>query len=247
MCRRAVRRASFSAPSVLIAVAGVCLIGSDAAPHARDTDHVIADVDATVATWLGRLAPDLDIAFSPPPDHAAPSSRRTRTTLTAFLYDVHEDPDAGVPGWTSLRDDAGVVVGRQHPTRSYRFTYLLIASGTDPLLEHEALGRVLTGSVLNEVVADDDLAGQLKAADSPVVVRCAPATRSADARDLWAAWGIRPRTSLELSVSAPMPPRAIEVAEPPSHIELGARQLATGLARADEEASRTRTSRMRED
>jgi hypothetical protein len=187
---------------------------------------VIADVDATVVAWLARLVPDADIALAPP-DADDSSSQRKRPTLTAFLHDVREDPDAGVSGWTSLRDDGGVVVGRQHPTRAYRFAYLLIAFGADAAREHETLGRVLTGSVLNEVVADEHLAGPLKDAEGPALIRCAPAARSVDARDLWAAWGLRPRTYLELSVCVPMPPQHIvETPAPPTRLDLGARPLA---------------------
>jgi hypothetical protein len=249
MSRRAVDRAPFGARTARREVAGVCLFGSDAIGRADDTDHVIADVDATIAAWLGRLAPELDVTFTPPADKPASTAKRAPTTLTAFLYDVREDPDAGTPGWTGLRGDDGVLVGRQHPSRAYRFSYLLIASGADPLDEHEALGRVLTGSLLNEVVAEEDLAGQLKAADGPVLVRCAPAARSVDARDLWAAWGIRPRTSLELSVSAPMPPPLVlEVAEPPSHVDLGARRLSPAReAVAVDGPPRGRTTQVREE
>jgi hypothetical protein len=209
---------------------------------------VIADVDATVAAWLGRLAPDLDVAFSPPQDAVA-SSSNARTTLTAFLYDIREDPDAGVPGWTDLRGESGLTIGRHQPTRSYRFAYLLIASAADPVVEHEALGRVLSGSVLNEVVLDDDLAGQMKAVDMPVLVRCAPAARSVDSRDLWAGWGIRPRTALELLVCAPMPPaEVVQVAEPPSHLDLGARRLAPDRIPEDGDGRlRSRTAGVREE
>jgi hypothetical protein len=249
MGRRAVDRAWFGARTARREVAGVCLFGSDAVGRARDTGQVIADVDATIASWLGRLAPELDVAFTPPPDKSGSAPKRARTTVTVFLYDVREDPDAGTPGWTGLRSDDGVLVGRQHPSRAYHFSYLLIASGPDPLEEHEALGRILSGSLLNEVVAEEDLAGQMKAADGPVVVRCAPAVRSVDAHDLWTAWGIRPRTTLELSVRAPMPPPlVIEVAEPPSHVDLEARHLSPDREAAAVNGSpRDRTARVREE
>src|SRR3954469_43242 len=143
---------------------------------------MIADIDATVARWMQRLAPDLDVVFSAPSDTPDVPER---VVVTAFLHDVREDPDAGIPGWTSVRDEAGAVVGRQQPTRAYRFSYLLVATGPDTTHEHEALGRILSGSVLNEVVGEVDLAGQLPAAEGPVVVRCAPHSRSIDPHQLW--------------------------------------------------------------
>jgi len=189
---------------------------------------VIADVDATIAAWARRLLPDVEIAFTPPEEEKR--ADRKRDTLVVLLHSVREDLDAGSPGWTSLRNDSGVVVGRAVPTRAYRLTYLLIACAKETAGEHEMLGRLLAGSMLDDVVPPDLVAGQMKAAESPIVIRCAPAQSSVELREawstLWSAWGMRPRTMLELSVLAPMPPGLVQaVAEPPAEIALGVERL----------------------
>lgn len=188
---------------------------------------MIADVDATVAAWLSRFVPDIEIAFAPPPDDGPVASTPRRLTLTAFLSDVREDLDSGEPGWIAMRDPQGVVVGRRPPNRSYRLTYLLFACGTDPVAEHEVLGRVLAGSLLEEVLPDEVLRGLMRSAEAPLSARCARAGHPSDTRELWAAWGIRPRTTLELSILAPMPPPMVhEVAPPPRHLDLAATRVA---------------------
>ena len=58
-------------------------------------------------------------------------------------------------------------------------------------LRNRSLGRTFRGSVLHEVVADADLAGQMKTAESPVIARCATSTPSIDVHEMWSAWGVR--------------------------------------------------------
>jgi hypothetical protein len=195
---------------------------------------VIADVDATLAAWAGQFLPDVEIASSPPVDDGKRTGRQ-RDTHVVLLYDVREYLYAGAPGWTSQRDESGLVVGRTLPTRAYRLTYLLIACGKDTAAEHAMLGRLLAGSNLDDVVPADLLAGELKSSETQIILRCAPAHVSIEVRrlwdTLWAAWGLRPRSMLELSVLAPMPPGVVQaVAEPPAQIALGVDRIAAAPA-----------------
>lgn len=180
---------------------------------------MIRDVDDSIVAWLAALVPRTEISVGPPTDAAGPGSKRG--SLALFLHEVREDADGSASGWSELRNDDGVLVGRVPPTRRYRLTYLISAHAADARAEHELLGRVLAGAALHEVVPGEHLVGSLADAEATLVVRCAPARGRADPRELWAAWRIPPRTTLELSVLSPLPIGYVaEVAEPPSAIDL---------------------------
>jgi hypothetical protein len=183
---------------------------------------VIRDVDATLTAWLSSLLPRVTVACEAPPEIAAPPKA---PRLSLFLDDVREDPDSGTAGWAPLRGEDGVVVGRLPPAKSYRLVYLLIAQALDASAEHDILGRVLAGTALHEAVPSEFLTDGLAETGQAVLVRCAPASRTIDPRELWAGWGVAPRTTLELSVLAPLPLSFVaDVASPPKHIELGAQR-----------------------
>lgn len=196
---------------------------------AADNGPVIADVDATLAAWLGGLVPDVRLSFAPPGgEPPAPGRSRSATAgkaeppvLSVLLHAVREDPDGSLAGWDEVRDEHGVMVGRTPPPRRYRLTYLLVATATEPLAEHEVLGSVLVGAARDEVVPGAHLAGALAHADGPVLVRCAPPAGTADAQHLWASWGCPARLALELTVLAPMPTSfLLAAAPPPARVEL---------------------------
>jgi hypothetical protein len=179
---------------------------------------VIRDVDATLAAWLARHVPGVRISFAPPGHETAKGGA---AVLSVHLYGVREDADGSLSGWDVVRDQKGVVVGRTPPSRRYRLTYLLVATAADTLTEHDVLGRVLAGAVQDEVVPQEFLAGELVHAERDVLVRCAPATGTADPQHLWATWDCPARTALELSVLAPMPMSfLLSAPPPPSHIDL---------------------------
>jgi hypothetical protein len=208
---------------------------------------VIADLDATIANWLEQFLPDTDIVFDAPAGWtpaAGPAATTDRTLLWVFLHDIRQELDAGAAGWSSMRDDSGVVVGRMPPRRSYRLTYLLVPLVERTVDEHRLLGQVLAGALRHEVVAVHLLAGTMRGSEEPVLARVAPAAPSIDQQQFWAAWELAPRTSLELSVLAPMPPERMEpVAGPPSRVDVGAERLAPAQrppARADDAPGRPR-------
>ena len=201
---------------------------------------MIADVDASLITWLARSLPDVSIVLAPPaadpgtapdktaaPDKAAAGrSGSADVTLMLYLGQIREELDSAEPGWSAVRNEQGVVTGRQAPTRSYRLSYLLVPFSADPLAEHLVLGQILASSALDTVLPDEVLRGSLIEVEHPIMVRAAPPNASLDTRELWAAWGLRPRATLELSVLAPMPPSAVsEVAAAPAHIEMGTSRL----------------------
>ncbi len=211
---------------------------------------VIADLDASLASWLGELLTEVDVSFDPP------EQGEDEPCLWLYLHQVREEPDGGLAGWGTLRNDDGVVSGRVPPTRRYRFTYLMTAQASGAIAEHAILGDVLAGTAMHEVVPAAHLQGSLKHAEQALIVRCAPETVLADGRDLrdlWSAWGSVPRTVLVLSVLAPLSLDLIqEVAAPPSRVELGSRRTngaagAPGTAAPDPPETRRPAHAIREE
>jgi hypothetical protein len=192
---------------------------------------VIRDLDATLVAWLDALLPGVPVSFDgaqllPPRE----PERDGTTGLVLHLYDVEEEPDAGSHAWTDLRDAEGRVVGRTPPQRHYRFRYLVSARAKETLDEHELLGRVLAGAATGEVLAPEHLVGSLALGDARVVVRCAP-SRGGTRSDSDEGWRATRRTSLELSVLAPLIVGTVaEVGPAPGTVQLGAGRMGADWA-----------------
>lgn len=184
---------------------------------------MIHDVDTSVAGWLADLLPGVAVSFDPPAAEPPSSRKAARPMLLLFLSGLHQESDGSTSGWSSLRDEEGVVVGRVPGIRYFRFTYLLMGQAKDTATEHQILGRALEATALYELVPQAFLAGALAELDgSSVRVRLAPSSRGVDTRELWHAWGVPPRTVLELTVLAPLPLTTVaDVAAPPSQVDLG--------------------------
>lgn len=175
-------------------------------------------MDTSLSAWLsGYLPAGAAVVFDAPTGRSSNGS----PALGLYLHDVREEAEITPSNWSSLRGEDGQVIGRQPPQRRYRLTYLVTAWANDPLYEHELLGNVLAGCALHHTIPAVALRGSLAEAGQAVMVRCAPVERGCDPRELWAAWRIPPRTSLELSVLAPMPVAAlVQVASPPREIDV---------------------------
>lgn len=176
---------------------------------------MLRDVDVSLAAWLATyLPPGGDIVFDIATPPAPPA-------VALYLHDVREEAELTPGNWSDVRGDGGVLVGRIPPQRRYRMTYLITAWAADTLAEHEILGNVLAGCAMHHVVPPDALRGCLADGDQVVMVRCAPFDRACDPRELWAAWRLPPRTTLELSVLAALPVAAlVELAAPPRNLDL---------------------------
>jgi hypothetical protein len=192
---------------------------------------VLRDVDGSLTAWLRDLVPGVRVSCEPPASRPASDGSsgkgRTAASLYLYLHAVREDAGGSTVGWSDLRNGDGVVVGRLPPSRRYRLNYLLLPDARDAAAEHELLGRVLAGTALSEALPAEFLVGALGDAHggpgTTVLVRCAPATSAVDTTHLWAAWGLSPRATLELSVLAPLPLSYVEeVAAAPSTVQLGA-------------------------
>lgn len=170
------------------------------------------------ATLRALLAADpalrVEVRFDPPgPSWADDGMAR----LGLFLHDVREDLSARMAAWHDERDDGGRVVARHLPARRYRLGYLVTAWSSSVDAEQELLGAALNTFVRGETVPVEYLTPTLRATALPVTLAVAHPDLPAAGTGLWRAFGIPPRTTLDLVVTTPL---------------LG--QASTGLAAAPE-------------
>jgi Pvc16 N-terminal domain len=183
---------------------------------------MIDDVDASLRALLeNALGRGTAIRFEPPTPEW--SSALKGATLDLFLYDVIEEIDRRSADWEDQRNDAGRVSGRQPPVRYYRLSYLVSAWGKSTEDEHALLAAVMRACLGGEVLPPQFCRGSLAGEESPVLLRlCLPASEPpARAHDLWSSVGQSARSSLELSVVAPLRPVLVtDIAAPAEQISL---------------------------
>lgn len=130
------------------------------------------DADETLRAVLVADVPikrnEVDIVFDRPTRDW--SSRLTRPTLNAFLYDVRERADLKDDVDIISRDANGRAV-RQRPPRRVDLFYLLSAWTTEPDDEHRILARVLACMYRQDKIAAGHLQGDLKSATYPILAR----------------------------------------------------------------------------
>jgi hypothetical protein len=189
---------------------------------------VFRDVDTSLEAWLSDfMPPGTDVVF----DISAGRSDG-RAALGLYLHDVREEGELTPGDWSGVRNDEGRLVGRWPPQRRYRLTYLVTAWAEHVLDEHELLGTVLAGCAAQHTLPTGALRGSLVDAGQPIMIRCAPANRLCDPRELWAAWRMPPRTALELSVLAALPVSLLtNLSKPPRKIDLSSAQPPDGERR----------------
>jgi len=110
----------------------------------------------------------VDISFDRPTRDW--SSRLTRPTINAFLYDVRERADLKDEVDIISRDGNGRAV-RQRPPRRVDLVYLLSAWTTEPDDEHRILARVLACMFRQDKIGADHLQGDLKNTNYPILTR----------------------------------------------------------------------------
>jgi hypothetical protein len=183
---------------------------------------MIDDVDASLRAFLGKsLGRGTAIRFDPPTPEW--SSALKGATLDLFLYDIIEEIDRRSSDWEDQRNDSGRVSGRQPPVRYYRLSYLVSAWAKNAEDEHALLSAVMRACLGGEVLPPQFCQGSLAGEESPVLLRlCLPVSEPpARAHDLWSSVGQSARSSLELSVVAPLRPALVtEIAAPAEQINL---------------------------
>jgi hypothetical protein len=189
---------------------------------------MIWDVDESVRAWLSRYLPaGVPVVFDPV--ERCESARGE--LLSAFLYDIEDDPTGGTATWQDFRDAAGQVIGRRPPGRRYRFTYLLTACGPDGAREHQLLGAVLAGCSGSGVLPPDCAVGVVAQAEQSIIVRSAPEISAS-----WVHRDMPSRTAFRLQLLVPYLPEVQMDLEPaPRELLLGSDSFEGGM-----QARRTR-------
>ncbi|GAA3553316.1 Pvc16 family protein [Kribbella ginsengisoli] len=152
-----------------------------------------------------------------------------------FLHLVREShADGAIRGWSEDRDDTGRVIRRTAAERRYDLCYLVTAWAASYERELNLLGGVLRAVAHHPTVPGELLAGTLADAEGPVTITIGRTGTPAAASEIWPALGVRPRTFLDLVVTAPVAPVVItEIAGPPDIIDLGVGSAAVGNNPAD--------------
>jgi hypothetical protein len=177
---------------------------------------MLDDLGASLSAVLrDRLPAGTTIRLEPPDE----SWSGSEATIGLFLHQVLANSSDGSAGlWTEDRDATGRVARRTSPERLFDFCYLVTAWGSGADEEFALLGGVLRAVANDGVVSAEHLAGSLAETRSPVTVTVG---RPSAVPEIWSALGLRPRTSLDLVVTAAVAPIAhTELAPPPHAIEL---------------------------
>ena len=149
------------------------------------------------------------VAFESPPE----ASTGRDAVVSLLLYDVREEMDRRGNDDEDIWQD-GKRVGRLVPARFYRLRYLVTARAKDVREEHRLLGRIVDQLPVppfdRVATGHDDPDGE------PIVVEFAlPAEAGAPTiTDVWSAFGIPPRASIELHAITRVQPRT-EITGPP--------------------------------
>jgi hypothetical protein len=189
---------------------------------------VLHDLDRSLSACLAGWLPDGTEVRVAAPDTSWVSEPGTEQFVAVFLYDLREQAQATAAAPTLVRDGEGRALGWRQPVRHYRASYLVSAwPGTQGASEHELLDAILVGCAASGgAIPDEHLAGSLADAPDPVLVRCAPAERSAEPISVWSSLRVPARTALDLLVIAPLvPPLTTDLAPGARSIEVG---VATG-------------------
>ncbi|MCC6192603.1 MAG: DUF4255 domain-containing protein [Anaerolineales bacterium] len=144
------------------------------------------DVDETLRAVLAADVPikrnEVDLSFDRPTRDW--SSRLTRPTLNAFLYDIKERLDLKDEVDLVTRDGNGRAV-RQRPPRRLDLIYLLSAWTTEPDDEHRILARVLASMYRQDTIKPEYLLGDLKAASYPILARVPKPDEASRPAEVW--------------------------------------------------------------
>ncbi len=195
---------------------------------------MLADVDASLAAWLvAELPAGATIDFASPAglvDHRR--TGKSACTVNLFLHDISEDLTGMAGAEVYLRDANGRVNAAQGPLRRYQLSYLVTVWATDTEEEHRILGLVLAAHGRNEVLTAPWLHGSLRDLNIPMPVRLGMTSTNVGDPSRWAALGLPARASVELTITAPVPPDLrTNLAPPVRTVGLAVNDIGPTLAR----------------
>lgn len=199
---------------------------------------MIVDVDASLRALLRATAlrdQAVDVVFDAPTPAWAGQARSDM--VNAFLYEIRENLTRLPNDWEDVRNEGGLITGRRPPLRRYDLSYLITAWATTPESEHRLLSKMLAALAPEQAIPAEHLGGALAEEGVPVYVSVAshdPA--KAPPWTLWSGFGVAPRPSLDLVVTAPLPrPSASVVAGPvlTRHLTVGEPEHASELVSSE--------------
>ena len=170
---------------------------------------------------------DVEVRFDAPTrDWAA---KRTRATLSLFLYDVREAGGERRSGEAPVRDAEGTVVARRPYPRRFTLSYLVSAWTAKAEDEHRILAAALACLVRVEALDPALLTGSLAEAGEAVRVTVgAPPRSDKQSTDLWPALGGELKPALDVVVTASLWPDVVTAAGRPVLEPLRVRAAAGG-------------------
>lgn len=178
---------------------------------------MIDAVDATLAAWLARCCPDgTQIRFAAPAG-APDSTPANAAEVRVFLAEIRRDVQVQASDTVTIRNDDGLVTGRQQPVQWYRYGYQLTAHASTTEVEHRILGAILVAAAAEPLMPEQCRTGALADTELPVLIRVGSpvSERSGDAAQA--------ATILDLVLLAPLVPAPpFEVAPMVTKVAVGA-------------------------
>ncbi|MEU4191078.1 Pvc16 family protein [Kribbella sp. NPDC026611] len=184
---------------------------------------MLDEAERAVGTLLREQLPSGTAIRTEPPSDTWYGEHQEGESIGLFLHLVRESQSAGaVQGWSEDRDESGRVVRRTAAERHYELCYLVTAWATDYERELSLLGCVLRAVAHHPFLPVSMLTGTLVEATGPIALAIGRGDAPSAAPELWSALGLRPRTFLDLVVTAPVAPVAVtELSGPPVTLDLG--------------------------
>jgi hypothetical protein len=184
---------------------------------------MLDEVERAVGGLLRAQLPAGTAVRSEPPSDTWYGERTDTGTVSLFLHLVRESHSAGgFKGWSEDRDESGRVVRRTAAERQYDLCYLVTAWATGYEWELGLLGCVLRAVAHHPVIPPTLLDGSLCDASGPVTMAIGRTDTPSAAPGIWSTLSVRPRTFLDLVVTAPVAPVVVtELSATPTTIDLG--------------------------
>jgi hypothetical protein len=203
-------------------------------PAARQDGQVLEDVDGSLAALLAQAMPEGTTVTFAAPSPTWLDSPPGKQVLSAFLYDVREDPVGRGVDWDDIRDERGRIIGRQPPPRRYELSYLVTAWAGDADLEHRLLSDVLRLAFRGDIIPEDFRVGSLRQTTLPVLLRVVRPDPPYTPAQVWADLGLPPRLVVDLAITAPLVPALVtELAAPAEDMRLGVGRGGPGAFRSN--------------
>ncbi|MEU9663574.1 Pvc16 family protein [Streptomyces chartreusis] len=194
-------------------------------------------VTSSLGAWLTHTLPSETTITFDLPDNGTHAGVASDAQVSAYLYDVREEPHRN-SGVLSVRDDRAQLTGRQDPPRVFQFSYILTAQGRNALARQHLLGAVLqAGGCRHALPAEFVATSLVERGIRSMALAVAPHDALA-ATHLWAASLLPPGPALSIALLAPLVPD-IDYALAPAP-----REVSLGIGNSDlPDAGITRRSR----